>query len=165
MMAAPPVRLLAWASVTSVLRARLLHGLRRGPAYATRHECASAMPQADGAAGKGREKAAAQRAAAPNASKETLKDGVKKISKSTAKRRRTKAFPLDFGKRERQDAKAKRLKETVSKKVAGDRTGSAFALKVLEMRAGKGFKSAPPASAQGEGSDDSDLEDLIDELM
>jgi hypothetical protein len=69
MMAAPPVRLLARASVTSVLRARLLHGLRRGPAYATRHECASAMPQADGAAGKGREKAAAQRAAAPNASK------------------------------------------------------------------------------------------------
>mmetsp|Transcript_60892 Transcript_60892/g.98594 ORF Transcript_60892/g.98594 Transcript_60892/m.98594 type:complete len:155 (+) Transcript_60892:42-506(+) len=111
--------------------------------------------------------------AAPNIKSVKGKGGVqqsggKKLSKSTAKRRRQKAFPLNFGARPRADEKERRLKSNVERKLAADRPrpANAAALKVLKMRAGATYKAEPDAHKHASSADDdSDLDDLIDDLM
>jgi hypothetical protein len=75
-------------------------------------------------------------------------------------------FPL-IGERPRADEKERRLRANVEKKLVGDRVLSASAMKVLMMRAGPAFKTEDVRTGGGGGASagDSDLEDLIDDLM
>ena len=70
------------------------------------------------------------------------------------------------GERPRADEKERRLRANVEKKLVGDRVLNASAMKVLVMRAGPTFKTEDVRTGGGGGaSGDSDLEDLIDDLM
>jgi len=75
-------------------------------------------------------------------------------------------FP-PIGERPRADEKERRLRANVEKKLVGDRVLSASAMKVLMMRAGPAFKTEDVRTGGGGGASDgdSDLEDLIDDLM